>query len=356
MKNEILCKLQQAIPEELDGIMIENMKHQFYLCGFDFTDGYLVVCRDAAYLFVDFRYIEAARAAICEEDFTIFDKTTLTFVHSTLQKLGIRKLGFEDRYLTVADLQHRKVALLGIELSPIGGLIENMRLYKTEPEFAAIRKAQKITDEAFDHILGFITPERTETEIALELEFFMRRRGAVSTSFSTICVSGKKSSLPHGVPSDRKIERGFLTMDFGCIFGGYCSDMTRTVSVGSVTDEERRVYETVLGAQQKALEFIDWHKSCFECDKVARDFINAAGYEGAFGHSLGHGVGLYIHESPRLSAGAPIKDLLENGHVVTCEPGIYLEGKFGVRIEDMVLIHDNAAENITKSPKELIIL
>ena len=132
--------------------------------------------------------------------------------------------------------------------------------------------------------------------------------------------------------------------------------MTRTVSVGSVTDEERRVYETVLGAQQKALEFIDWHKSCFECDKVARDFINAAGYEGAFGHSLGHGVGLYIHESPRLSAGAPIKDLLENGHVVTCEPGIYLERKFGVRIEDMVLIHDNAAENITKSPKELIIL
>ena len=184
----------------------------------------------------------------------------------------------------------------------------------------------------------------------------MRKNGAERASFDIICVSGKKSSLPHGEPGNRRLEPGFLTMDFGCTYKGYCSDMTRTVATGAVDGEMRRLYDTVRRAQELALEYIDWHKSCFEADRIARDYINQNGYEGAFGHSLGHGVGLYIHENPRLSPACKPQDILEDGDVVTCEPGIYLAGKYGVRIEDMVLIHDGGAEAITRSPKELIIL
>lgn len=357
MTCENLRILQKSIPDGTDALLITSEMHQYYLTGFNISDGFVAVMRDRAFVFVDFRYIEAAKANIDGEAFTIFMNTAPAFVRDTLKENGAKTVAFEDKSVTVAT--HAAYAKIfgeaDLTLVPMGGLIEAQRTFKTEYELSMIKKAQSIGDAAFDHILGFINPDRTETEIALELEYEMRKLGASGTSFSTICISGAATSLPHGEPQDRKVERGFLTMDFGCIYRGYCSDMTRTVAIGAVDDDMKRVYETVLKAQTAVLDVIDWHSDCGEMDKVARDIIDGAGYKGAFGHSLGHGVGLFIHESPRMSTGA-FGSLLENGHVVTVEPGIYLEGKYGVRIEDMVVIHGNKAEDITHSPKNLIVL
>ena len=244
--------------------------------------------------------------------------------------------------------------LEGVRLIPSGGVIEKLRICKDIDEINTIIAAQRIAEAAFDHILGYINPERTELDIALELEFFMRSHGAKSTSFDTIAVSGSASSRPHGVPRPVKIEKGFLTMDFGALYKGYCSDMTRTVCIGDPTDEMRRVYDTVLSAQLNALDAYAVGKTGHELDAVARKIIYNAGYEGCFGHGLGHGVGMDIHEAPRVRENHFTP--MEVGHVVTCEPGIYLEGKYGVRIEDMVVFTESGAVNITHSPKDLIIL
>ncbi len=355
MTTENLSILQNRIPEGTDAVLITSEMHQYYITGFNIEDGFVAVMRDRAFVFVDFRYIEAAKAEIDGNAFTILMNTDLAFVIHTLVEAGAKTVGFEDRSLTVSQYENYKKKCEKVTLAPIGNLMEVQRAVKTEYELDMIKKAQAIGDAAFEHILGFITPERTETEIALELEYFMKKKGAAGTSFSTISISGAATSVPHGVPKDRKLERGFLTMDFGCIYHGYCSDMTRTVVLGEPTQEMRDVYDTVLAAQNAVLDVIDWHRDCGEMDAIAREVIDRAGYKGAFGHSLGHGVGLYIHEEPRLTGGYE-GILLENGHVVTVEPGIYLSGKYGVRIEDMVIIHNNRAENITHSPKNLIIL
>ena len=200
-----------------------------------------------------------------------------------------------------------------------------------------------------------ITPDRTEIEVALELEFFMRAHGSEGTAFETIAVSGTNSSRPHGTPRDVKLEKGFFTMDFGARVDGYCSDMTRTVVIGKADEEMKRLYNTVLLAQTSAIDALRAGMKCFDADKVARDIIENAGYKGCFGHSLGHGVGLFIHETPRLSPASAESELLLPGHVVTVEPGIYIEGKYGCRIEDMVtVLADGTIHDFTQSPKELI--
>ena len=230
-----------------------------------------------------------------------------------------------------------------------------LRQIKSQDEIELIKKAQKITDDAFSHILNFIKSGVTEKEIALELEFFMRKSGSEGVAFDTIAVSGKNSSMPHGVPTDKPLEKGdFITMDFGAKWQGYCSDMTRTVALGKVTDKQRFVYDTVLKAQKAALDVIKAETICFDVDKAARDIIDNAGFKDCFGHGLGHSVGLYIHESPACNK----RDMtpLKSGMIMTVEPGIYLENEFGVRIEDMVLVTENGYQNFTKSPKELIIL
>jgi Xaa-Pro aminopeptidase len=244
----------------------------------------------------------------------------------------------------------------GIEFGYLSDVCLAHRKIKTEKEVGKIRKAQEITDKAFSHILGFINGDRTEIEVAAELEYFMRKNGASGLAFDTISVSGKNSSLPHGVPTTAKLTpNSFLTMDYGAKFQGYCSDMTRTVVLGKADEEMKRIYNTVLTAQKAALEAAHEGASCKGLDKIARDIIHGAGYEGCFGHSLGHGVGMFIHESPRLSFAAPDESVLTRGHVVTFEPGIYLAGKYGCRIEDMACIRpDGSFYNFTKSPKEMI--
>ncbi len=345
-----LKKLLTILPEQIDALLVTNPKNQRYLTGFDFQDGLVLVTRERSYLITDFRYIEAAK----KETDPAFE--VVTFAGSLSEQLAellgsARTVGYEGS-VTVEELERYQNALPDRSFAKAGRPIETLRMKKDAGEIEAMIRAQRIAEQAFDHILGFITPERTETEVALELEFTMRKLGAESTSFSTIAVSGKKSAMPHGVPSDVKLSEGFFTLDFGALYDGYCSDMTRTVVIGKADEEMKRVYNTVLEAQNAALAAFDFGKTGKEIDAVARNIIDKAGFAGCFGHGLGHGVGMDIHEAPRVSPVAEIP--LEAGHVVTCEPGIYLAGKYGVRIEDMVVFRENTVEDITKCPKHLI--
>lgn len=350
-----LSTLLSLLPAEADAILVTHKKNQYYLTGFEFEDGLVLVTREKSYLLTDFRYIEAAR----EETDRAFEVMTMprdrkAMFHELLTTNHVQTIAFEESHLSYSSVGSYQRLLEGFEMIPSGNILEQMRIHKDEDEIEKIIKAQRIAEAAFDHILGYITPERTENDVALELEFFMRSHGAKSVSFDTIAVSGTNSSRPHGVPRPVKLESGFLTMDFGALYQGYCSDMTRTVVVGKCTDEMKKVYNTVLEAQLAALDAYAVGKTGRELDEIARKIIYAAGYEGCFGHGLGHGVGMDIHEAPSVSTGGTVP--MEVGHVVTCEPGIYLEGKFGVRIEDMVIFTKDGPMNITRSPKELIVI
>jgi Xaa-Pro aminopeptidase len=255
--------------------------------------------------------------------------------------------------MSVAELDIYKKRFPKLSFFNIGTALSDFRAIKDADEIEFIKNAQKITDNAFLHILNFINKERTENEIALELEFYMRTNGADGIAFDTICVSGTKSSLPHGTPSDIKIsENSFLTMDFGARFNGYCSDMTRTIVVGNASDKMLDVYFTVLKAQQLALDNITAGVLGCDVDRAARDYIYSHGYEGCFGHSTGHGLGIDVHEAPSFSPN--YKKPIPNGAILSVEPGIYIEGKFGVRIEDIVIVKVDGYENLTKSQKQLI--
>lgn len=335
--------------------LITSPENRRWLTGFASSDGYLLITKNEAVFLVDSRYIEAAQKQI-----TVCESVLLTSLSSQLPeyiaKLGINALYTEAQRLSVADFEKTK------KISPctcIAGnadiAIDALRRTKTEDEKNRILKAQAIAEKAFDRILDFIKIGVTEREIALELDFFMLKNGAECVSFETIAVSGKNSSMPHGVPGNKKIEKGdFITLDFGAVVDGYHSDMTRTVAVGEVSSKQAEIYETVLNAQLKSLETLKAGVSCFDADAAARDVIRNAGYGNYFGHGTGHGVGIEIHEAPRLS---PKSDaILKVGDIVTVEPGIYLPDEFGVRIEDMAFVTENGFENLTKTPKNLIIL
>lgn len=342
------------LPEGMDGVLVTSPINQRYLTEFDYTDGYVLATRGKSYLIADSRYIEAAKNSTDDK----YEKVLLAgsrkeLLNKYFKAENIRILGFEDNDVSYAKFESFKKDFPDMEFKPIGNIIEDLREHKTAAELDSIIKAQRIAELALDHILGYIKPEMTEKQVALELEFFMRSHGAEAASFDTIAVSGRASSLPHGVPRDVTLERGFLTMDFGALYNGYCSDMTRTVCIGKADEKQKKIYNTVLEAQLAALEACKIGAKCLDIDKAARDVITAAGYGEYFGHGLGHGVGLLIHEAPRLSRFAG-NAVLSEGHVVTVEPGIYIEGCYGVRIEDMIAVHDGICENITLAPKNLI--
>ena len=342
--------LKGRLPETVDCLLVTNEKNQRYLSGLNYTDGYVVVGKEKAFLLADFRYIEVAKRHESDElTVVMLQKGAL---NNVFNDNGYKNVGFEDGSMTVSALEGLKKAFPEVNFVPCGGIIEEMRVSKTEDEVENIIKAQRIAEQALERLFTLMKPDMTEIEVALELEYGMRKFGAEKTSFDTIAVSGSASSLPHGEPRNIKLERGFLTMDFGALYNGYCSDMTRTIVIGKADDEMKKVYNTVLSAQLAALDFVAAGKSGKDCDKIARDIIYGAGYEGCFGHSLGHGVGMYIHENPRLAGGWDKP--LEVGAIVTVEPGIYIEGKYGVRIEDMVWLGENGTVNLTKAPKDLI--
>ncbi len=341
-----------------DAAVISSAINQRYLTNFDYTDGYVLITKNKSYVLADFRYIEAARACVDATQYEIImpEGSMLSCVAGLLDGNDCKTVLFEDVTLSVSMLERMKKIFVGKELaSGASEIADGLRLFKDADEIEKMKKAQAITDAAFEHVLKVLTPNTTEIEAALELEFFMRRMGSEGTAFDTIAVSGSASSLPHGVPRNVKLEKGFFTMDFGAKFDGYCSDMTRTVVIGKADADIKKLYNTVLEAQTAALDFIKEGINCKDADTVARDIINAAGYEGRFGHSLGHGVGMYIHESPRLAQVVAPDYKLQRGHVVTVEPGIYIEGLYGCRIEDMVgIMPDGSVYNFTHSKKDLI--
>ncbi len=351
-----LNKLLAALPTaKAEAVLITSEINQRYISGFPFSDGYILIMPGQSYLVTDSRYTEAARAQADSGLEVVAPGKMMAFIAEKLSEGGLRSCGFEEATLPFATLERLRAALPGVELVPCASaLLDGLRELKDEDELKNTARAQDIADAAFEHILKFMTPEMTELEVALELEFFMRRNGAESVAFETIAVSGSASSMPHGVPRPVKLERGFLTMDYGARVNGYCSDMTRTVVLGRADADMKKLYSTVLSAQLAGLEAVREGADCRAVDRAARDIIYGAGYEGCFGHGLGHGVGMYIHESPRLSPGAPESAKLVSGQIVTVEPGIYLEGRYGCRIEDMVCVTPDGCRNFAHSPKELI--
>lgn len=342
-------------PEGVEGLMVSKPENRAYLSGFTGSAGILLITERDAFLVTDFRYEEQAAAQAPDFKVVKHGAQMMESLKELLDSAGVRRIGFERDFVTFGTYEQYRDKLAPVELVPVDGVTEKLRLKKDASEIETIRKAVAIGDEAFNHILKFIEPGQREEDIALELEFAMRKAGAQGRSFDIIVASGPRSSLPHGVASDRVVQDGeFIEMDFGCVYRGYCSDMTRTVVLGEPDEKQREIYEIVLEAQLAALDAARPGITGTELDAVARKIIADRGYGENFGHGLGHGVGRVIHEGPRVSLQGD--QILEPGMVVTIEPGIYIPGWGGVRIEDMVVITETGREVLTGSPKELIVL
>ena len=350
-----LEKLRTAIKKEgIDAVLIFDELNQHYLSDFAFTDGLLLITQNRAELITDFRYFEMAQNKADKQFHVSIPEKRDDYIGQILSDESVKTVGFEGAFLSYEAYHRLCDKYQSVEFVNIKNMIENLRQIKTAEEIAIMQKAQDITDKAFSHILSVLTPDMTEIEVAAELEYVMRKSGADSVAFETIAVSGDASALPHGTPRNVKLKKGFLTMDYGAKLDGYCSDMTRTVVIGKADTEIKKLYNTVLKAQLSAIEYLCEGADCGEADKIARDIIDSIPeYKGAFGHSLGHSVGLFIHESPRLSK-MSFGNKMRIGEIYTAEPGIYLFGKYGCRIEDMVAIEKNGVYNFTHSTKELI--
>lgn len=325
-------------------------ENRFYVSGFTGSTGYALILKDKAYFITDFRYISQVKEE-CPE-FEIIEISTSMSLGQVLMELGIDNLGFEDDYMTVEALESLKEDFSG-KLTPMKRFIEKIRQIKREDEIDLMRKAQAIADDSFSYMLTYIKPGMSEREVYLELVNQLTSRGAQGESFTAIVASGARGALPHGHASDKIIEVGdLLTLDFGCVYKGYCSDMTRTISIGKASEKQKEIYEIVLKAQKEALKAIKPGVICSDIDKIARDIITEAGYGENFGHGLGHSIGLEVHENPRFNQidNTPLKA----GMVMTDEPGIYIPGFGGVRIEDLVYVTEDSHEVLSKSDKELI--
>ena len=349
--NEKVKKIQDFLNTTAAALIL-SMPNRFYMTDFLCDSGLVFITKNDAVFFTDFRYLEKAKEVSSVNVLNSKDWTEQ--INALIEKHGITEILIETENVSVAkfDLLKQKLNSEILNADELSKQLRLLRSQKSEKELSFIKAAQEITDSTFSYILPRIELGRTERDIMLDMEFYLRKMGSEGISFDFIVVSGKNTSLPHGVPSDKVIEKGdFITMDFGAVKNGYRSDMTRTVAVGSITDEQRRVYDTVLKAQTAALNAIKTGVVCRDIDKIARDIIERD-YAGCFGHGLGHSVGIEIHEAPCFNTRDDTV-LLDNT-VLTVEPGIYLEGKFGVRIEDMVVVNQNGCENLTKSSKNLI--
>ncbi|GAE31863.1 M24 family metallopeptidase [Alkalihalobacillus hemicellulosilyticus] len=344
---------EQFSEHNIDALLITSSYNRRYMANFTGTAGVALITNRDAIFVTDFRYMEQAKEQA--KGFEIVEHTGPIFAEVTqqCQKYKVKKLGFEQAHVTYEYYQLYQQALVDTELVPVSGLVEELRLIKDAAEIQKVQAAATIADAAFDHIVSYIRPGLKEIEVANELEFFMRKEGATSSSFDMIVASGYRSALPHGVASEKVIESGELvTLDFGALLNGYCSDMTRTVAVGTINDQLKEIYDTVLQAQLKGMEGIKPGLTGKEADALTRDYIEKKGYGAYFGHSTGHGLGMEVHEEPRLSQMS--KTVLKPGMIVTVEPGIYLAGVGGTRIEDDTLITADGNRSFTHSTKELL--
>ena len=352
-----IVRLQKAMPSGMEAAVFRDGANRFYLTGMKSSAGTVLVTRRRAWLIIDFRYLEEAERKV-KNCIVIEEKRLYDQIRELLLEEEITGLSVQAEAVSFGEYRRMEAALSGICLDGSGalsGLMDRLRSQKDEEEIACHRRAQQITDHVFDHICGYIKPGLSEMDISREIGVTLTALGSDDRNFNFIVASGPNSSLPHGFATNRLIRRGdFVTMDFGAVFGGYLADMTRTVAVGSVTDEQKAVYEIVREAQKRAFDRIRPGAVCGDVDAAARDYIYEKGYKGCFSHGLGHSVGVEVHENPRFKEGST--DRLKAGTVITVEPGIYLKGRFGVRIEDMVVLRGDGFENLTQSPKNLIIL
>lgn len=353
MKNteKIRAKLKAA---GLDAIILFSDENTRYASSFHFSDGAVVVTLEKSWLLTDSRYIEAAGNEACCDEIICFggDKPLSAWVKTALE--GCEKIGAEESCLAYGQWQNWE-QVIGKTLLPAQEVMDSLRTQKEMWEVECIIEAQRIAESALDYVLGIIRPGMKEREVAAELTYRMMLLGGEGNSFDPITVTGAKTSMPHGVPGDEIIKAGdFLTMDFGCIKNGYCSDMTRTVAIGSATEEMKKVYYTVLEAQNAGIAIARPGVSGRDIHMAAANVIADAGYGQYFGHGFGHGIGLLVHEAPRAAPANP--NPMPEGAVISAEPGIYIPGKFGVRIEDLLYLNGNGNLNLTNAPKELIIL
>lgn len=338
----------------IDAYLVTSPANLRYLTNFTGTAGMALITLDQAFFITDFRYIEQASEQIQGMTIIQHQGDIVSELLKLMESESVNVLGLEDAVMTYADYSIFE-EVIDAELAPASGLIEKLREQKDDGEIAIIEKACAIADEGFDHVLKMIRPGMTEIEVANQLDFYMRSLGASGISFETIVASGARSALPHGVASEKMIEQGdLITLDFGCVYQGYVSDITRTFAIGDPGQQLKDIYQIVLEAQKKVLEVAQAGVTGSELDAVARDFISEAGYGEAFGHSTGHGIGMEIHEGPNISRSND--EPLMEGNVITDEPGIYLAGLGGVRIEDDLVILAEGNRILTQSPKELIIL
>ena len=351
MNNRIEKLIDLMEKDGLDAVMLSGKANIFYFSGFTSEDATLIITKKEQFIITDFRYYDQAR--LQAKDYVLVD--VKGGIQNVLTSTASKNVGVEDTVITLFEYNTLTQSNKSVSFTGMADKINLLRMIKDKSELETIKTAEMIASNAFEQVLPFIKPGITERNIAVMLERYMAESGASGTSFETIVASGERGSMPHGTASDRIIQCGDLvTMDFGCVYNGYCSDMTRTVAIGNISDEKKTVYNIVKDAQQNALDAIKPGMICSDVDSVARDYISEQGYSKCFGHGLGHGVGVEIHEKPNLSLKCDIK--LEPDMVVTVEPGIYIAGKFGVRIEDLVRVTEDGFENFTKSSKELLII
>ena len=359
IQEQRINSLRRILSSDSQAALVTNETNVYYFSGIRNSEGKILLFKDEVYLLVDFRYSETARNN-CKSCKVFEFRNLREDIKELMTKHGAKALYIENEDVTLSAYNSyvEYFSQFGIEImneNALSKAITNLRLIKSEKEIEYIAEAQRITEKAYTEVLNFVKPGVTERKVALELEYLMKQYGASHVSFDLITITGKKTSLPHGVPSDGIIAEGdFFTMDIGALYNGYHSDMTRTVAVKSCSDYQREIYNIVYKAQTTALEAVKAGVKAFDIDKIARDIITEAGYGKEFGHSTGHGVGLYIHEEPYVSTRG--EAILSENMVITVEPGIYLEGKFGVRIEDMVLVKENGYRNFATLSKELIIV
>lgn len=356
MQEQRIQRLRGLMQEQgLKALLITNATNRMYMTGFTGSSGYVVMTEERAILLTDFRYMtQAPQQAVGYEVIEHAPKAMET-VKGLLAKAGLTKLGFEQNDMTYGVYQACAGTLSGIELVPTDSMVEELRMVKDEGELAIMQEAAELADRTFEYVVGVLKPGMRELDIALEIEMYVRAHGAASTSFETIVASGERSALPHGKASDKIIGTNqFVKLDFGAYYKGYCSDITRTVVLGSPTDKHREIYSIVLEAQLETLDRIRPGMTGREADAVARDVIKRYGYGDLFGHGTGHGLGMEIHEAPRLSMTGDV--VLTPGMTVTVEPGIYVPGFGGVRIEDDIVITDTGNRRLTQSSKDLIVI
>ncbi|MGI6712985.1 MAG: M24 family metallopeptidase [Bacillota bacterium] len=355
MIDQRVQKLRRFLQSEnIDAALIVQPENRYYFSGFTGTSGFLFITPSSKYLLTDFRYAEQAVKQSPGSTIITYDKDVKDDLKVLLDRLDGKRIGIEENYLTYRQYKEFQESFKR-EFLGISEQVNRIRSVKDASEIQCLKKAAFLVDQAFEYIITQIKPGISEQEISLELEFFMRRKGASGASFDFIVASGERSSLPHGVAGKKIIHNGdFITMDFGCIWQGYHSDTTRTVVMGKIDSKQADIYQIVYQAQTTALKEVRPGISCHNLDRIAREIIEKNGYGSYFGHSLGHGVGLEIHETPRVGPDSSI--VLEPGMVITIEPGIYIPNWGGVRIEDMVLVTSDGYQALTKAPKEILYL